>query len=273
LEAAYQPWPAPQRSSIATNAIIPAGTRDDVVENVRHAVDVLGCTTIKLKVGDEHDAERLAIVRSLLPPAGRIRLDVNAGWTVAQTIEFWHAHGDTDIDYLEQPVRTYEELQELRSQVDCRIALDESIRWDPTQATANFAEVADVAIIKVAPIGGIRAAIDTAERIGLPVVVSGSMDSSIGLAHAVACASVMPHLAGPCGFGTGVLLADDLLRPSLIPQGGIVPVTPAAPDLDLLAQARARVSDAERERLMVQLEQAWWSGPAEIWSEHIRQDA
>jgi o-succinylbenzoate synthase len=273
LEAAYGSWPAPQRHVVESNAIIPAVSPPQAQQLAQHAIDVLGCTTIKCKVGDGQDAARLAAVRSVLPPSGRIRLDVNAGWSVDDTVDFWQRYGGADIDYLEQPVRTFDELIALRPQIDARIALDESIRWDPTAAGVDLAAVADVAIIKVAPLGGVHAAMEVAERIGLPVVVSGAMDSSVGLSAAVACAAALAELDGPCGFGTGTLLADDLVAAPLMPRDGVVPVGRIEPNMAQLAAARARISAPDLAHLMDQLTRAWWSGPAEIWSEHIRQDA
>lgn len=273
LEAAYGSWPAPRRAAISVNAIIPAVTPPEAMQLAQYAIDVLGCTTIKCKVGDADDAARLAAVRSVLPSGGRIRLDVNAGWTVEETVNFWQRHGGADIDYLEQPVRTLDDLKALRPRIDARIALDESIRWDPTAAGVDLAAIADVAIIKVAPLGGVHAAIAVAERIGLPVVVSGALESSVGLSAAVACAAAMPELAGPCGFGTGALLADDLTATTLIPRDGVVPVGRIEPNMAQLAAARARISAPDREHLMDQLTKAWWSGPADAWGPLIGQDA
>jgi o-succinylbenzoate synthase len=272
LEAAYGTWPAPVRDVVAVNAIIPAVSPDEARNLARHAVEVLGCTTIKCKVGDDEEAARLDAIRSVLPSGGRIRLDVNTGWSVDDTVRFWHRHGGADIDYLEQPVRTIAELVELRSQIDAPIALDESIRWNPAAADVDLAAVADVAIIKVAPLGGVRAAIDVAQRIGLPVVVSGAMDSSIGLSAGLACAAAIADLAGPCGFGTGTLLTDDLVQAPLIPRHGVLPVGRVEPDMAALAAARARVNASDLQRLTDQLTRAWWNGPAETWGGRIGQD-
>jgi O-succinylbenzoate synthase len=272
LEAAYGTWPVPVRNVVAVNAIIPAVAPDEARDMARHAIEELGCTTIKCKVGDVDEAARLDAIRSVLPADGRIRLDVNTGWSVDDTVRFWQRHGGADIDYLEQPVRTIEELVELRSRIDARIALDESIRWNPDAADVDLADVADVAIIKVAPLGGVQAAIDIAQRIGLPVVVSGAMDSSIGLSAGLACAAAIPDLAGPCGFGTGTLLTDDLVHTPLIPRNGVLPVGRVAPDMPSLAAARARISASDLQRLTDQLTRAWWNGPAETWGGRIGQD-
>lgn len=273
LEAAHEPWPEPVRDAIAVNAIIPALDPDQVTAMARYALDELGCTTVKIKVGDDGDAARLAAVRALLPEHGRIRLDVNGKWSVEQTLRFWEQHGAPDIDYVEQPVKTAEELAAIRTRSDVPIALDEIIRWQPDLAGEELRTLGDVAIIKVAPLGGVRAALDIAARIGLPVVVSGSLDSSIGLDAALACAAALPHLAGPCGLGTGVLLRDDLVQPTVLPRGGQINVARHVPDVALLAAARARIDADVAARLFDTLTRAWWSDPAEAWRERIGKDA
>ena len=273
LEAGHEPWPEPVRDAIPVNAIIPALDPDQVTAMVRFALDELGCTTLKIKVGDDGDADRLAAVRALLPEHGRIRLDVNAQWTVEQTVRFWEQHGGTDIDYVEQPVKTVEELAAIRTRSDVPIALDEMIRWHPDLAGEELRTLGDVAIVKVAPLGGVRAALDVAARIGLPVVVSGSLDSSIGLDAAVACAAALPQLGGPCGLGTGVLLRDDLVAPTLLPRDGRIDVARRDPDVALLAAARARVDADVAAHLFDALTRAWWSEPAEPWRERIGKDA
>ena len=273
LEAGHEPWPEPVRDAIAVNAIIPALDPDQVTAMARFALDELGCTTLKIKVGDDGDAARLAAVRALLPENGRIRLDVNGKWTVEQTLWFWEQHGAPDIDYLEQPVKTVEELAAIRTRSDVPIALDEIIRWHPDAAGEDVRALGDVAIIKVAPLGGVRAALDVAARIGLPVVVSGSLDSSIGLDAALACAAALPSVAGPCGLGTGVLLRDDLVAPTVLPRDGCIDVARRDPDVALLAAARARVDADTATHLFDALTRAWWSDPAEPWRERIGKDA
>ena len=71
----------------------------------------------------------------------------------------------------------------------------------------------------------------------MPVVVSGEMNTSIGLAAGIALAAAVPELAGACGLGTGLLLADDVCAGTLIPRDAELPVTRRLPDEAALGRA------------------------------------
>lgn len=270
LEAAYGTWPDPVRTEIPVNAIIPAIPADHAAAMARSAVIDHGCTTIKVKVGGTllEDEARVAAVRDVLQHTtsqGRLRIDVNGSWTLDQAVVALTRLQAYDLEYVEQPLRSAGDLRELRRRIDVPIAIDESIRDDPEHAGADLREIADVAVIKVAPIGGVRIALHTAERIGLPVVVSGSLDSSVGLAAGLACAAALPELAGACGLGTGLLLATDVVDDPVVPHAGVIGVRRIAPNLDALAHA----STAATGDVLARLETAWWLGPHERWAQIV----
>lgn len=269
LEASFGTWPKPMRASVPVNAIIPALGIDEVTALAREAATIFGCETIKVKItGDlESDEPRVAAVRAVLDAhisGGRIRLDVNGAWSTEQALHDGNVLAAYDLEYIEQPTRDLIGLGALRDRV--RIAVDEGIRHAPT-TPKHFADVADIAIVKVAPLGGVRKAIEVAEQVGLPVVVSGSMDSSIGLAAGIRAAACLPELAGACGFGTGALLADDLVTDTTLPAGGQVNVTRRAPDMQLLTVYRPseEIQRALRDRLTA----AWWAGAHQAWTDHV----
>jgi len=267
LEAAFGTWPVPERSRIETNAIIPAIDPHTAVRYVTDAVVMHGCTTVKVKLDGELalDEPRIAAIRSALDsliPDGRIRVDVNGRWSQQQALHDGLRLASYGLEYIEQPTRELSGLGALRDQVP--IAVDEGVRL--TDRT-DLADVADIAVIKVAPLGGVGASLQRAERIGLPIIVSGSMDSSIGLAAGIAAAAAIPDLAGPCGFGTGLLIRDDLVDQPTIPIDGSVHAERRAPDLDALARARARVRDEHV--ILDRLRQAWWAGASERWAPTI----
>jgi len=269
LEASFDTWPSPVRSTVAANAIIPALDTDEVRELAREAVTTFGCTTIKVKVtGDrESDEQRVATVREVLDahaPDGLIRLDVNGAWSTEQALRDGIALAAYGLDYIEQPTRDLVGLGALRDRV--RIAVDEGIRHAPT-TPKHLADVADIAIVKIAPLGGVQRALDVAEQVGLPVIVSGSMDSSIGLAAGIHAAACLPELAGACGFGTGALLADDVVAETTLPVNGQVRVTRPVPDMALLA-ARRPPDDIQR-ALRDRLTAAWWASDHQAWTDRI----
>jgi O-succinylbenzoate synthase len=264
IEAAFEGWPSSVRSTVEVNAIIPALLPDQAEELTREAV-ARGCRTIKIKVGGSPDLDiaRIALVREILDEAfgagiGRIRLDANAQWDPDQAIAMLERCERYGIEYAEQPCATLADLARVRRETGIRIAVDEGIRTARNPHSLDLADVADIAIIKPATLGGVRASIDLVSALGMPVVVSGAMDSSIGLGTALALAGSLPDLPLASGLGTGALLADDLVANPLVPEGGELRVVRVNPDADALERAAVRVNDPSswRERLSA----AWQAG-------------
>ena len=63
---------------------------------------------------------------------------------------------------------------------------------DPLAAARRVREVADVVVLKVQPVGGVRAALAIAEAALVPAVVSSALETSVGLAAGVALAAALP---------------------------------------------------------------------------------
>jgi O-succinylbenzoate synthase len=239
-EAAYDGWPPPLRSRIAVNATIPA------VEPARaHAMATAsGCRTAKVKVAetgqrDADDLARVEAVRDALGPAGKVRIDVNGAWDVDHAVAMITALGRFELEYVEQPCATLEELALVRRRVDVPVAADESIRRAEDPLRVRAAEAADVAVLKVQPLGGVRAALRIAEACGLPVVVSSAVETSVGLAAGLALAAALPELPYACGLGTLSLLAGDVVADPLTPVDGEIDVR--RPRLDPAVLARYEV--------------------------------
>ena len=128
------------------------------------------------------------------------------------------------LEYVEQPCATVEELAAVRRAVDVPIAADESIRRAADPYRVRDLEAADVAVLKVQPLGGVRACLRIAEDIGLPVVVSSALETSVGIAAGVALAAALPELPYACGLATVQLLTDDVVAEPLLPVDGALPV-------------------------------------------------
>jgi len=262
VEAAFGTWPAAVRQSIPVNAIIPGTSAQDAFALTLAAVQQQGCTTVKVKVGEPHrglttladDVERVAAVRAALDEcdiAGHIRIDANAVWSVDEAEVALAAlqSAARGLQYAEQPCATLSDLAQLRQRVDVPIAADESIRTadDPARAAAEGA--VDVVIVKATPLGGVARALEVVAAAGVPCVVSGAMDSAVGLGAGLALAGALPQLFGACGLGTGSLLAADVVRDRLVPTGGVLSVERISPDPQALQQAAAAMSLERRE---------WW---------------
>ena len=111
--------------------------------------------------------------------------------------------------------------------MDVPIAADESIRRAEDPYRVRDLEAADIAVLKVQPLGGVRACLRIAEDIGLPVVVSSAIESSVGIAAGVALAAALPELHHACGLATVQLLTDDVVAEPLLPVDGMLGVGPS----------------------------------------------
>ena len=282
IEAAFGSWPLAQRSVINVNAIIPAVTPEVATQLAHQAASRDGCSTIKVKItgDDESDEARVAAIRQALDDAlgkgrGLIRIDANACWTSVQAISALRRLASYGLEYVEQPVESKAELREVRRSVDVPIAVDESIRTDrgtDPGALRELAELADIAIIKPYPVGGVRRAVDVAELVRLPVVVSNSMDSSVGMCASLALAAAL-DVDRACGLGTGALLATDLITQPLIPMQGVMAVQRLSPDPDCLQSARELLAEERVDFWQQRLARAWEAGTPDVWSEVITSSA
>ncbi|MEU7893164.1 o-succinylbenzoate synthase [Nonomuraea sp. NPDC049152] len=236
-EAAFEGWPAPVRSRIPVNATIPAVPAERAHELVRQA----GCGTAKVKVAERgqsfaDDLARVEAVRDALGPSGRLRVDANGAWDVPTAVRHLKKLNAFDLEYAEQPCATLDELAAVRRAVDVLIAADESIRRAEDPLKVRAAEAADIAVVKVQPLGGVRAALRVVEACGLPAVVSSAVETSVGLAAGVALAAALPSLPYACGLGTMSLLSGDVVGDSLTPADGFLPVSRPAVDYSLLSE-------------------------------------
>ncbi len=233
-EAATTPWPQPVRDEVPVNAIVPAVGP----EQARAMVAEAGCSTVKVKVADGDDVARVEAVRDALGPGGRLRVDANGAWDVDTAERMIRALDRFDLEYVEQPVATLEEFASLRGRVDVPLAADEAVRLagDPLDAARRLKEAADIVVLKVQPLGGVRSALEIADAAGIPAVVSSAIETSVGLAAGLALAAALPELPYACGLGTASLLAGDVVGDPLVPVGGLLRVRRPVPDEALLAR-------------------------------------
>jgi O-succinylbenzoate synthase len=257
-EAAAGDWPAAVRDAVPVNVTVPA-----VGPGAAHAiVSRGGCRTAKVKVAEPgqtlaDDQARLEAVRDALGPDGRIRIDANGAWSVddavAAIVVLDRASGG--LEYVEQPSASVEDLALVRRRVAVPIAADESIRRAEDPYRVRDLAAADIAVLKVQPLGGVRACLRIAEEIGLPVVVSSALETSVGIASGVALAAALPELPYACGLATVQLLTDDVAVAPLLPVDGALPVGRPIVDgaaLDRVAAAAERVAwwEARYEEVM-----------------------
>ncbi|NQX04702.1 o-succinylbenzoate synthase [Rathayibacter sp. VKM Ac-2856] len=229
LDYGWSEQPAPLRDRIPVNATVPAVEPAEVAAILE---SYHGCRTAKVKVAERgqtlaDDVARVAEVRRILGPEGRIRIDANGGWNVDEAEHAVHALAGSDLEYVEQPCASVDELADLRRRVKWMgipVAADESVRKAADPLAVARAGAADLLVVKAQPLGGVRRALDLVAEAGLPAVVSSALDSSVGLAMGAALAAALPELPYDCGLGTASLLAADVTERPLRPVDGAIPV-------------------------------------------------
>ncbi|MEN2740432.1 o-succinylbenzoate synthase [Microbacterium sp. X-17] len=244
IDYGWRAQPAARRDRIPVNATVPAVPAAEVPAVVAR---FHGCRTAKVKVAERgqtlaDDVARVAAVREVMGAAGRIRIDANGGWNVDEAEHAIHALAGFDLEYVEQPCATVEELALLRERVahlGIPIAADESVRKAADPLLVAMAGAADVLVVKTQPLRGVRRALSIVRDAGLPAAVSSAMDTSIGIAMGAALAAALPELEFDCGLGTASLLAADVTDTPLVPVDGSIPVGRVVPDAAALARAEA----------------------------------
>ena len=251
LDAARRPFPTPVRASVPVNTTVPA-----VDPGRAHAlVAASGCSTAKVKVAEPgqslaEECARLEAVRDALGAGGRVRVDANAAWSLGEALralpELDRAAGG--LEYAEQPCAAVADLAALRRRLTIPLAADESIRRSGDPEAVVRSEAADVIVLKVQPLGGVRACLELADRLGLPVVVSSALETSVGIAAGVALAAALPSLPYACGLGTVALAEADVAAAPLTPASGRLPARRAEPD-GMPLPVRPDVEEWWRERV------------------------
>jgi L-alanine-DL-glutamate epimerase-like enolase superfamily enzyme len=238
VEAATAGWPPPVRDRVPVNVTVPAVD----AERAHAIVAASGCRTAKVKVAEPgqspaEDRARVEAVRDALGSSGAIRVDANGAWDVdTAAVRIAELDRAVGLEYVEQPCPTLEDLAVLRRRIDVRVAVDEGVRRAADPRRVDLREAGDVVVLKVQPLGGVRAALAVAEAHGLPCVVSSALETSVGIAAGVALAAALPELPYACGLGTVALLTDDVTSTPLLPVAGALAVHRPEPDrLDALA--------------------------------------
>ena len=227
IEAATTPKPKLYRTEVAVNGTIPA--LNDEVELARIVDSYPGVTTFKIKVGSnaQEDIARINIIRSLRPGA-KIRLDANGLLSVDQTVSLLQLAGE--IEYIEQPCATLEELRELKKRIDVKIVGDEVLRKAKNPFAVDLEGAIDYLMLKVQPLGGIARAHQLAEHHKLPVVVSSALESAIGINYGLILAASFESMKFDCGLGTGSLLAKNVADLPIV--DGKIQISEVVPHLE-----------------------------------------
>lgn len=203
-----EPRPTPTSLTVAAEGVEAAGRQ------ARRAVEQ-GFNALKVKLGFQHDVERVRAVREAAPSAG-IRVDANAGWSAEEAVRKIEALARFDVEFVEQPVDDLERLPDsplpLAADEGCVSADD----------VPDVADHADVVVVKLMKCGGIQEALRTiqaARSHGLEVMLGCMIESNASLSAAA-------HLVGRANYADldgSLLVEDDPYRGVPIRSGRVDP--------------------------------------------------
>lgn len=222
-----RPVGEPGAEAIPVNRTLVAGPPEEVSARAGEGVRE-GYSCFKLKVGLPDDEERVAAVREAIGSWPALRIDANGAWSVDEAIAAIRKLERFDLQFVEQPCRTLEELAEVRGRVSAPIAADESVAGAEDVARAAELAACDVVNVKLAHSGGFgpaREALNTAAELGIAAFLSSTLDGPWGIAAALQLAAE-ERLSLACGLATLELFDAELARAIPPPQNGLLAVPP-----------------------------------------------
>jgi L-alanine-DL-glutamate epimerase-like enolase superfamily enzyme len=156
----------------------------------------------------------------------------NRAWSVDEAVTHIRALEKYDLEFVEQPCRSLEELRQVRGRVSTPIAADESVGSARAVRRAVETEACDVVNVKLASAGGFRPAREAlrlARAKGLGAFLSSTLDGPWGIAAALQLAAA-EDLQLACGLATLELFDSPLTRAMASPVNGTLKV-PGGPGL------------------------------------------
>jgi o-succinylbenzoate synthase len=221
----------PGKEALPVNLTLPAGPPEEVAASALEGLRA-GYACFKVKAGLPEDAERVAAVRDAVGPWPALRVDANRSWSVEEAVACIRAMEEHDLEFVEQPCRTLEDLRAVRSRVSTPIAADESVASARELRRAIDIEACDVVNLKLAGCGGFTAtrdALRAARDSGLDAFLSSTFDGPWGIAAALQLAAA-ENLTLACGLATLELFDGPVARALPAPRNGTLRV-PAGPGL------------------------------------------
>lgn len=249
IEVGTVGWPDPIRGRVPVAVSVPAV--DPV--RARQIVADSGCQAAAVRVGGSPardalagDAARLEAVRDVLGPSGTIRAVATGAWDEDAAAAALPALNSAagGLEFIVQPCATLGEIASLRTRIDVPVAVEQALRDAEDPLARDLAGSADIVVLRVGAMGGVRRAMRVADECGLPAVVAAAPQSTIGLCGALALAAVLPGTGFACEVAATLMTGDVVSTSrSLRPVDGRLPVAPMPPGPDSVALERFAVTD------------------------------
>lgn len=265
LEMAWTKLPDPKTETIEVNAISTSPLSEKAIE----IIEASGCKTIKIKLAGSDLKKDLDFLAEILNYKQNMvfRIDFNGCLNVEDAAKYCNELNKFNVEYVEQPCASLEETALLKKKTQINIAIDETLRLstdsiDPV-TIKRISEIADFVVIKPIPVGGIKRFQNIAEQVlafGKKVVVSGSMDTSIGLYETALAQSLIDEKYRlVAGGGTGSILSTDVVSKSVKPHNGVIEVTRFDADEKVFTESPNKIN------LLKKLNEAFYYGRERGW--------
>ncbi len=221
----------PGADAIPVNLTLPAGPPEEVAKAAVAGLRA-GYSCFKVKVGLPDDGRRVAGVREAIGSWPALRIDANGAWTPEQAVGAITALEPYDLQLVEQPCPTLEQLAQVRPLVGVPIAADESVAGPRDVRVAAELGACDAVNVKLSASGGFgpaRDALRAAREAGLGAWLSSTLDGPWGIAAALQLAAGQ-HLGLACGLATLDLFDARIATVIAPPSAGLMAV-PQGPGL------------------------------------------
>jgi o-succinylbenzoate synthase len=228
-----RPLGEPGADAIPVNLTLAAGPPEEVAEAASAGLKA-GYSCFKVKVGLPDDHARVGAVREAVGSWPALRIDANGAWSPGDAVRAITALSVHDLELVEQPCATLQEMAEVRGQVDVPVAADESIVGADQVQTAIELGACDAVNIKLSSAGGFgpaRDALRAARDAGLAAWLSSTLDGPWGIAAALQLAAGQ-HIPLACGLATLDLFDARIAAALPSPSKGLMAV-PQGPGLGI----------------------------------------
>jgi len=189
-----------KKRSIETDMTIGIGSPEDMA-SLAIKYKQQGASILKIKLGKkpETDLERISQIRKAVGDTMKIRIDANQGWTFEEAIYCLNGMSHLDIEFCEQPMRTWYDdyLPELRKKTKIKIMADESCYNHHDARKLINSNACDLINIKFAKSGGINEGLKihkVANDSGVPCMIGSMLESRIALSANLHFAYACPNI-------------------------------------------------------------------------------